>query len=107
VGLGTSKTRPQLPFDGHYDNQLHSLTLEFMGTMEDASMQRDWRFWMIFMCVMLSQFLTALELVSSTLVVLREFSSDSDKMYTVRCIDGASNHRERVTWSPVRLDRIR
>jgi hypothetical protein len=29
-----------------------------------TQVQRDWRFWMIFMCVMLSQFITALELVS-------------------------------------------
>ncbi|KAJ6613736.1 iron permease [Mycena sp. CBHHK59/15] len=33
-----------------------------MHPVEDAPLPRDWRFWMIFMCVMLSQFLTALEL---------------------------------------------
>ncbi|KAJ7437589.1 iron permease [Mycena galericulata] len=33
-----------------------------MGVVQDGPPTRDWRFWMIFMCVMLSQFLTALEL---------------------------------------------
>ncbi|KAJ6550611.1 iron permease [Mycena vulgaris] len=33
-----------------------------MDPVQDGQLSRDWRFWMIFMCVMLSQFLTALEL---------------------------------------------
>ncbi|KAJ7146731.1 iron permease, partial [Mycena epipterygia] len=33
-----------------------------MDAQEDVQLRRDWRFWMIFMCVMLSQFITALEL---------------------------------------------
>ena len=35
-----------------------------MGDSETQTIQRDWRFWMIFLCITLSSFVTALELVN-------------------------------------------
>lgn len=52
------------PSDGIGDSQ-PSIVLSTMQTTPDGPPKRDWRFWMIFVCITISMFLSALELVRS------------------------------------------